>query len=265
MRRGRREKKENYNTNIRVLMYISGGIVVAIILTFIITFAIYNKKVRDYSYSSLTTEKIADLVPNTTEDVEEELKKANSDIGKSIEEVINELEDKEEKVSKPVNLQKEETKEQDMKQENVVVTSVVPEKVKDPEFVMPVDGEIVRDFAKDSLIYSETLQEWIVHLGIDIKADRTTVVKASETGKVLSIKNDPRYGLTIVIEHVNGFKSVYSNLLTSEFVSEGENVEKGQTIGTVGNSAPFEILDEPHLHFEIIKDNVNVNPKIYIK
>lgn len=73
------------------------------------------------------------------------------------------------------------------------------------------------------------------------------------------------FGLTIVIEHVNGFKTVYSNLLTSEFVKEGESIEKGQSIGTVGNSASFEIVDEPHLHFEIIKDNVNVDPNIYLK
>ena len=68
-------------------------------------------------------------------------------------------------------------------------------------------------------MYSETLQEWVVHNGIDIKADKTTVVKAAAAGKVSSIKNDPRYGLTITIEHSNGFKTVYANLLTAEFVT----------------------------------------------
>ena len=140
-----------------------------------------------------------------------------------------------------------------------------PVKVKDPEFSMPVEGEITKGFAKDNLIYSETLEEWIVHLGIDIKAERTSVVKAAEGGTISSIKNDPRYGLTVVIEHTNGYKSVYSNLLTTEFVVEGEKVEKGQSIGTVGNSAAFEIVDEPHLHFEITKDNINVDPNIYLK
>ena len=115
------------------------------------------------------------------------------------------------------------------------------------------------------MIYSETLQEWARHLGIDIRADRTTVVKASEKGKIIAIKNDPRYGLTIIIEHVNGFKTIYSNLLTTEFVSEGEEVEKGQSIGTVGNSAAFEIVEPPHLHFEILKDEANVDPMLYIK
>ena len=135
----------------------------------------------------------------------------------------------------------------------------------DISFSKPVEGEIVKEFAQDNLIYSNTLEEWTTHTGIDIKAEKTTVVKSAEAGMVKSIKNDPRYGLTIVIEHQNGFQTVYSNLLTSEFVVEGENVEKGQSLGTVGNTAAFEIADEPHLHFEILKDSVAVDPSIYLK
>ena len=97
------------------------------------------------------------------------------------------------------------------------------------------------------------------------KADKTTIVVASEKGVVESIKNDPRFGLTVVIKHSGGFKTVYSNLLTSEFVKEGESVEKGQTIGTVGESASFEIAEEAHLHFEMYKDGEVLNPTIYLK
>ena len=136
--------------------------------------------------------------------------------------------------------------------------SKTQEKAEEPkknlEFAKPVDGEIVKDYAKDNLLYSNTLDEWTTHTGIDIKADKGTVVKAAEAGTIKSIKNDPRYGLTIVIEHNDTYQTVYSNLLSSEFVVEGEKVEKGQSIGTVGNTAPFEIADEPHLHFEILKN-----------
>lgn len=146
------------------------------------------------------------------------------------------------------------------KQENVSEDKNV-----DPVFCYPVEGEVSIDYAKDKLVYSETLGEWITHLGIDIKADKTTVVKASADGTVKSIKNDPRYGLTVVIEHSNGFSTVYSNLLTAEFVNIGEKVTSGQTIGTVGNTASFEILDESHLHFEILKDNEQIDPNMYLK
>ena len=54
-------------------------------------------------------------------------------------------------------------------------------------------------------------------------------------------------------------------MLTTEFVSEGEKVNKGQTIATIGDSAVYEIVDESHLHFEILKNNENVNPEEYLK
>ena len=139
------------------------------------------------------------------------------------------------------------------------------EEEKNPTFIVPVDGEIIKHYGKEKLIYSETLKEWTTHLGIDIKADKTAVVKASADGTVKSIKNDPRYGLTVVLEHQSGFTSVYANLLTAEFVAQGETVKAGQTLGTVGNSATFEILDDSHLHFEILKDGNNVDPEMYVK
>lgn len=132
-------------------------------------------------------------------------------------------------------------------------------------FQAPVAGDIIKDFAMDTLVFSETLDEWCTHSGIDIKADKASVVVATEKGKVESIKNDPRYGLTVIIAHPNGFKTVYSNLLTTEFVQEGEDVEKGQTIATVGETASFEVADECHLHFEMYKDGIAVNPTIYFK
>ena len=137
---------------------------------------------------------------------------------------------------------------------------------KEPDFISPIENtEVIREYARDSLVYSETLKEWITHLGIDLKADKATVVKAAEDGTVKAIKNDPRYGLTIIIEHNKNYQTLYANLLTTEFVSEGEKVKKGQTIGTVGDTATFEIADEPHLHFEMLKDGEYVDPKMYLK
>ena len=148
-------------------------------------------------------------------------------------------------------------------------------KVKEPEksdtevkkevsFVKPTEGEIICEFAKDNLIYSETLKEWITHTAVDIKADKTSVIKSAADGIVRSIVNDPRYGLTVVIEHDDGYETVYSNLLTAEFVVEGEEVKQGQTIGTAGNTASFESSMECHLHFEILKDGEYLDPSIYI-
>ena len=53
-------------------------------------------------------------------------------------------------------------------------------KVVELHFSVPVQGEIAKDFSDSNLTYSETLQEWTVHLGIDIKADKGSSVVANE-------------------------------------------------------------------------------------
>ena len=147
---------------------------------------------------------------------------------------------------------------------NTSTKSEVTETKKEITFIKPTDGEIICEYAKDNLIYSETLKEWITHTAVDIKADKTSVIKSAADGIVRSIVNDPRYGLTVVIEHDDGYETVYSNLLTAEFVVEGEEVKQGQTIGTAGNTASFESSMECHLHFEILKDGEYLDPSIYI-
>lgn len=144
-------------------------------------------------------------------------------------------------------------------------TSKTEETKKDITFIKPTEGEIICEYAKENLIYSETLKEWITHTAIDIKADKTSVIKSSADGIVKSIVNDPRYGLTVVIEHDDGYETVYSNLLTAEFVVEGEEVTQGQTIGTAGNTASFESSMDCHVHFELLKDGEYLDPSIYLK
>lgn len=170
-----------------------------------------------------------------------------------------------------VNSNKQEIDEPDTNAETSDSTNVSTDNNKNEEikkeitFTKPTDGEIICEFAKDNLVYSETLKEWITHTAIDIKTDKTSVIKSAADGVIKSIINDPRYGLTIVIEHDEGYQTVYSNLLTAEFIVEGEEVTQGQTIGTAGTTAAFESEMECHLHFEIIKDGEYLDPTIYLK
>lgn len=278
----RREvRKNNDGLNEKIIKYT--GIGVAILAVIVFALLIYSKSLNDeVKEGTLSSEQISSILNSTSTE------SASTEIGKSVNEASNEITNNTSTTNSINNNTTNTIKETNATtsknvltinkvtnttntstNENETSTKQVEEKetkeVVELSFQKPVEGDIVRDFAMDSLIYSETLQEWTTHTGIDIKADKTTVVKAAEAGIVKTIKNDPRYGLTIVIEHENGFQTVYSNLLTSEFVVEGEKVEKGQSIGTVGNTAAFEIADEPHLHFEILKDSVQVDPNIYLK
>lgn len=261
MRNNRRARNFNEESETKKLIYISIAVVILAILTFVITYVVYSNALNKDNGD--LTQKITDIGTQTDNTIYE----ASSSIGKNVNEVKQENTEKiavntanlenqtEKKTSEAIEAKAQEEKKETPKKEEI----------KDPTFVKPVEGDIIKEFASENLIYSETLKEWVTHNGIDIKAEKACIVKASSEGTIKSIKNDPRYGITIVIEHTNGYVSVYSNLLTAEFVKEGEKVKQGQTIGTVGNTSAFEIADEPHLHFEILKDNKYLNPSEYIK
>ena len=244
------------------------------VVAFAFIFNMYNKKLRENARSSLMElGSINAVVPNQIEQENIILEQASTTEDKGINEVEKEI--KNETKLEVVN-KHDEDKIINAIEKNEASGGTVEEQNNDgyiapvnenfePSFFAPVSGEIITDFASDTLVYSKTLDEWTTHYGIDIRADKMTVVQASESGTVESIKNDPRFGLTIIVVHPNGYKTIYSNLLSSEFVKEGDVVEKGQTIGTVGESASFEVSDDPHLHFEIIKDGEYLNPTIYLR
>lgn len=131
------------------------------------------------------------------------------------------------------------------------------------ENMLPISGEIILEFAKDKLVYSETLDEWIIHLGVDILGEEAQPVKAVADGVIESVKMDPRYGNTIIIKHNENFKTVYSNLSTLELVFVGKEIKRGDIISGVGKGFGFESKEGPHVHFEIIKDEENIDPIAY--
>ena len=128
------------------------------------------------------------------------------------------------------------------------------------DYIMPVDGEILKEYAKDKLIYSKTLEMWKVHLGIDIKAEIGTKVKSVASGEIIEISKSQFYGNTVKIKHSDELISVYSNLDNDVRCKLKENVNKGDIIGTIGATSYGEIADESHLHFEILKNKEQIDP-----
>lgn len=281
MSREPKRMQENARGSSKLIVYITAATVIAVvIISYVIIANIIGERkdaerLAKIESSKQQTEEESLTKEIGTTDEEEDAESVSTQMGKTVEESSKENQTTGEtassvsttKPSENVTTQNNETKTVDDNKTSETANNEtkVEEISKEITFAMPVEGEIIRGFAKDNLVYSETLQEWIVHQAIDIKANSRDVVKAAAAGTVTAIKNDPRYGLTVIIEHDSGFKTVYSNLLTAEFVVEGEQVKQGQTLGTVGSSATFEIADEPHLHFEMIKDGEYVDPKLYLK
>lgn len=130
---------------------------------------------------------------------------------------------------------------------------------------MPAVGKVIADYAVDKLIYSKTLEQWNSHHGIDIAAEEGTPVKAVMDGTVVEVRsNDPRLGVVVVIDHGGDVRTLYGNLSSDKLVQKGKYVKKGQIIGAVGKTAPYEIEDPPHLHFEVFKGKENIDPQQYL-
>lgn len=99
-----------------------------------------------------------------------------------------------------------------------------------------------------------------MHKGIDIAADKGEPIKAVEGGIVAFAGDRGTYGKTVIINHGDGFRSLYAH--TSKLnVSSGERVEKGQVIALVGNSGRS---TGPHLHLELLYKGQPVDPQKYL-
>jgi len=106
-----------------------------------------------------------------------------------------------------------------------------------------------------------TQKFWAKHRAIDIGAPKGTPIYAADSGYVTYAGwSDVGYGRMIIIDHGNGFQTLYAHL-SVYYVEEGQSVAKGEKIGLMGETGN---ATGPHLHFEIIRNGVRRNPLIYL-
>lgn len=144
----------------------------------------------------------------------------------------------------------------------------------------PIEANIKKPFDDTKPLYNQTLDQWETHEGIDFEADLGTEVKAAEAGKVVKIFKDDKitntinktgYGVTVIVDHGNGYQTVYCNLAEDLKVKEGDKVSKGQVIGVVGDTSVREsvAIEGSHLHFMVLKKNgkdyIPVDPQKFLK
>ncbi|RPF51109.1 peptidoglycan DD-metalloendopeptidase family protein [Aquisalibacillus elongatus] len=99
-----------------------------------------------------------------------------------------------------------------------------------------------------------------MHKGIDISGVSDPTIKAADNGTVSFAGNDGAFGKKVVINHNNGYKTLYAHL-SSISVSSGQTVKRGQKIGVMGSSGSS---TGTHLHFEVLKNGSNVNPLNFV-
>lgn len=99
-----------------------------------------------------------------------------------------------------------------------------------------------------------------MHTGLDFSADIGAEVYATGDGVIGEVDSKlSGYGHHVVIQHGFGFETLYAHL-SRVMVRPRERVKRGQVIGYVGNSGTSV---GPHLHYEVIKNGVKVNPVFY--
>ena len=138
-----------------------------------------------------------------------------------------------------------------------------PEPETEPEpviYMTPLAGALGEGYSNDALVFSETMDDWRTHTGIDFVANVGDTVCAIGGGMVTDFYYDELTGHTMEITHPDGCISVYCGLSETVFAETGQTVMAGDAIGTVGDDLPFESAEEPHLHLEVIKDGRRIDP-----
>ena len=87
-----------------------------------------------------------------------------------------------------------------------------------------------------------------------------TPVRATATGRVVVAARENRYGRTVVIDHGAGFRTRFAHLKTIE-TKRGARVRRGELIGRVGKSGN---ASGPHLHYEVLRNGIAVDPRPFL-
>ena len=130
---------------------------------------------------------------------------------------------------------------------------------------LPVSGQLLKGHDATLQVYSNTMGDYRVHLGVDIATAPEAPVMAAADGTVEKIWEDALMGTCVALTHGEDTVTVYKNLAktVAEGITVGAQVKKGQQIGNVGDTAVIEMADEPHLHFEMTVADLSVDPLEY--
>lgn len=133
-------------------------------------------------------------------------------------------------------------------------------------FLLPVSGVMQKKHSADLQVFSDTMGDYRVHLGIDIGTVAGANVSAMADGTVAQVWEDFYMGQCVAVAHGGDAYTIYKNLSAElpENVVVGAAVKAGDVIGTVGESAMIELADEPHLHVEMTVGGLQVDPMDYL-
>lgn len=134
-----------------------------------------------------------------------------------------------------------------------------------PEMALPVVGLVTKGYDATVQVYSSTMGDYRIHLGLDMNTEEAASVLAAADGVISQIWDDPMMGKCVAISHSGDCYTIYKNLDTTlpDHITVGSSIKAGDCIGNVGQSAVLELAEEPHLHFEMTVGGLSVDPLEY--
>lgn len=133
-------------------------------------------------------------------------------------------------------------------------------------FLLPVSGVLQKGHDASIQVFSPTMGDYRIHLGIDIGTTEGASVCAMADGVIAQVWEDFSMGQCVAVKHSGEAYTIYKNLSVElpESVVVGASVKAGDVIGKVGNSARVEVSEEPHLHLEMTVGGLQVDPTEYL-
>lgn len=126
----------------------------------------------------------------------------------------------------------------------------------------PVKGDVLLPFSMDKTVYFPTLDQYQYNRGMVIRANEGDAVCSVTEGRIIDIYDSAETGCTVVQDLGDGYTATYGQLANLT-CSEGDVLEAGETLGTVGKVTRYYTVEGTNVYFAMEQDGKSVNPMDY--
>lgn len=126
----------------------------------------------------------------------------------------------------------------------------------------PVKGDVLLPFSMDKTVYFPTLDQYQYNRGMVIRANEGDAVYSVTEGRIIDIYDSAETGCTVVQDLGDGYTATYGQLANLT-CSEGDVLEAGETLGTVGKVTRYYTVEGTNVYFAMEQDGKPVNPMDY--
>ena len=126
----------------------------------------------------------------------------------------------------------------------------------------PVKGDVLLPFSMDKTVYFPTLDQYQYNRGMVIRANEGDAVCSVTEGRIIDIYDSAETGCTVVQDLGDGYTATYGQLANLT-CSEGDVLEAGETLGTVGKVTRYYTVEGTNVYFAMEQDGKPVNPMDY--